>query len=41
MSKCLSVPVVNYTSLETGKLISECELQIDGDGVVKLIEDIL
>lgn len=40
MSKCLSLPVVNYKSLEAGKLISECELQIDGNGVIKLISGI-
>lgn len=39
MSKCLSLPVVNYTSLETGKLIKDCELQIDGNGIVGLMEN--
>lgn len=38
MSKCLSLPVLNYNTLEAGKLIKDCELAIDGNSVVKLME---
>lgn len=41
MSKCLSLPVLNYNTLKAGKLIKDCELAIDGNGVVKLIEGIV
>lgn len=41
MNKCLSLPVVNYNTLEAGKLIKDCELAIDGNSVVKLIEGIV